>query len=231
MFRLLRADEIDVRVSTVSEKGVSLLLFKDARCDMNILDEGVGAENWQRSHELIDGQLFCNVGIRVERPNGFGEWVWKQDVGVESYTEKEKGRSSDSFKRACFNLGIGRELYTAPFIWVPANKCQIVTGKNGKPACYDKFFVERIAYDDRNRICELYIANSKTKKNVFSFGEAPKQGESANNAQWKVLEGLCKKSGINIDAWLEKSGFTRETAGPDWVAGAIAAVNRKLEGK
>ena len=231
MFRLLRADEIDVRVSTVSEKGVSLLLFKDARCDMNILDEGVGAENWQRSHELIDGQLFCNVGIRVERPNGFGEWVWKQDVGVESYTEKEKGRASDSFKRACFNLGIGRELYTAPFIWVPANKCQIVTGKNGKPTCYDKFFVEKISYDERNRICELYIANNKTKKNVYSFGEAPKQGESANNAQWKVLEGLCRQASINLDSWLEKSGLTRESAPPEWVIEAINAVKHRLENK
>ena len=228
MFRTLRADEIDVRVSTVSEKGVSLLLYKDARCDMNILDETFGIFGWQRHHDLIDGQLFCTVELWDDQKK---QWISKQDVGVESYTEKEKGRASDSFKRACFNLGIGRELYTGPFVWVPASKCSIVEGKNGKLTCYDRFFVEKISYDDRNRICELYIANAKTKKNVFSFGEAPEQGASANNAQWKVLEGLCKKSGINLDAWLEKSGFTRETAGPDWVAGAIAAVNRKLEGK
>ena len=78
-FRKLRANEIDVRVATVSEKGVSLLLYKDARCDMNILDESVGSENWQRNHELINGNLFCNVGIKTG-----GEWVWKQDVGTES---------------------------------------------------------------------------------------------------------------------------------------------------
>ena len=84
-FRLLNADEIECRVSTVSEKGVSLLLYKDARCDMNILDETVGAERWQRRHEIIGGNLYCNVGIKFD-----DEWIWKQDVGVESYTEKEK---------------------------------------------------------------------------------------------------------------------------------------------
>lgn len=100
-FRLLRADEIDCKVKTVAQWGVMLLLYKDARCDMNILDETVGPMNWQRRHELINGNLFCSVGIRDDR-----EWVWKQDVGVESFTEKEKGEASDSFKRACFNWGI-----------------------------------------------------------------------------------------------------------------------------
>ena len=104
-FRLLRADEIDARISVVKENGLSLLLYKDARCDMNILDETVGNENWQRKHEVVNGNLFCNVGIWIDR-NGQGDWVWKQDVGVESYTEKEKGQASDSFKRACFNWGM-----------------------------------------------------------------------------------------------------------------------------
>lgn len=228
-FRTLRADEIECRVSTVSENGLSLLLYKDARCDMNILDETIGAENWQRSHELIDGQLFCNIGVRVERPNGFGEWVWKQDVGTESYTEKEKGRASDSFKRACFNLGIGRELYTAPFIWIPAGKCKLIEGKNGKLTCYDRFTVEKISYDERRRICELYITNTKLRKNAFSYGKPIKQGESVNIAQWKVLEGLCKQAGINLDSWLEKSGLTRESAEGDWIAEAIAAVKHRLD--
>ena len=92
-FRLLRADEIEARISTVTEKGCSILLYKDARCDMNILDETLGMENWQRSHELIDGQLFCSVGVYVDNRK---EWIWKQDVGTESYTEKEKGRASDA---------------------------------------------------------------------------------------------------------------------------------------
>ena len=105
-FRTLRADEIECRVGTVKDSGVSLLLYKDARCDMNILDETVGPENWQRTHEVVNGNLFCNVGIYIARHEDYGDFVWKQDVGTESRTEAEKGESSDSFKRACFNWGM-----------------------------------------------------------------------------------------------------------------------------
>lgn len=101
-FRKLRANEIDVRVASVSAKGVSLLLYKDARCDMNILDETVGPMNWQRGHQIIGDRLYCTVSIYDENK---GIWISKQDVGTESYAEKEKGQASDSFKRACFNWG------------------------------------------------------------------------------------------------------------------------------
>ena len=104
-FRTLTAGEIDCRIATVKESGISLLLYKDARVDQNILDEVVGPMNWSRSHQLIGDRLYCTVSIRDGET---GEWVAKQDVGTESYTEKEKGQASDSFKRACFNWGIGR---------------------------------------------------------------------------------------------------------------------------
>ena len=165
-FRKLNADEIDCRISTVSEKGLSLLLYKDARVDMRLLDEVVGAENWQRKHELINGNLFCSVGIKCGT-----EWVWKQDVGVESYTEKEKGQASDSFKRACFNWGIGRELYSAPFIWIPADKCNLFN-KSGRMSCNDRFEVTSIGYDDNGNINHLTIKNSKTRTVVYSMGAA-----------------------------------------------------------
>lgn len=167
LFRLLKAGEIECRVSTVKKNGVSLLLYKDARCDQNILDETVGPDRWQRKHELIDGKLFCSVGIRYERGDGSGEWVWKQDVGTESFTEKEKGQASDSFKRACFNWGIGRELYSAPFIWVTdAN----ITPKGNGFTCYDHFDVSHIAYAEDETISELEIVNPKTKKTVYTYG-------------------------------------------------------------
>ena len=107
-FRTLTEPEIECRISTVKQNGISVLLYKDARCDMNILDETVGAENWQRTHELINGNLFCNVGININYKDDTVSpvWVWKQDVGTESYTEKEKGQASDFFKRACFNWGM-----------------------------------------------------------------------------------------------------------------------------
>lgn len=164
-FRLLRADEVEARVSTVSEKGCSILLYKDARADMNILDETVGISGWQRRHELINGNLFCSVGIYVDEIN---QWIWKQDVGVESYTEKEKGQASDAFKRACFNLGIGRELYTSPFIWFSAGECTI-DSKNGKYTTRDRFEVVGIEYDGR-KIKSVDVKNTKTGK-VKTFGE------------------------------------------------------------
>lgn len=158
-FRDLRADEIDIRVGTVNEKGVTLLLYKDARVDMDILDETVGSGNWQRTHEVINGNLFCNVGIKLD-----GEWIYKQDVGVESYTEKEKGQASDSFKRACVNWGIGRELYTAPFIWIKAGDVNITKDKNGKPTTRDKFFVEKISIKDK-KIMGIAIRNKNVLEN------------------------------------------------------------------
>ena len=123
-FRLLTAEEVECRVAQVNQymDECTLLLYKDARCDMNILDETVGPMNWRREHVLIDGQLFCRVGIREEHENYVTDFVWKEDVGTESYTEAEKGRASDSFKRACVNWGIGRELYTAPTIKVPCTR-------------------------------------------------------------------------------------------------------------
>lgn len=173
-FRTLRADEIDCRVATCSEKGCSLLLYKDARCDMNILDETVGPENWKRSHELINGNLFCNVSIKCD-----GEWVTKQDVGTESYTEKEKGQASDSFKRACFNWGLGRELYTAPFIWINAGDVNL-QNKNGKCTTYDKFVVEQIIYENKT-IVALSIRNSTLKKRVFCVDNRKKDDEKCSS--------------------------------------------------
>lgn len=160
MFRTLNENEIECRVATVSEKGVSLLLYKDARADMNILDETVGAFNWKREHTRDNAN--CVVSIWDDKKS---QWISKEDTGTESFTEKEKGLASDSFKRACFNWGIGRELYTAPFIWVSADKCKIIN-KNGKFTTYEKFTVEKIAYDEKRNIIGLSICNSK-KERVF----------------------------------------------------------------
>lgn len=215
-FRKLRADEIDVRVGSVSEgRGVSLLLYKDARCDMNILDETVGTENWQRNHELINGNLFCNVGILVNN-----QWVWKQDVGVESYTEKEKGQASDSFKRACVCWGIGRELYTAPFIWFKAAD----TKQDGKK-CNDKFVVKEIAYNG-NEISKLWVEDTSTNKS-FKFGygkqvedlkqepakEEPQQEQVklATIPQKRALKSIAEKHKINLEMIYIANNCTEDT--------------------
>ena len=160
--RTLNAKEIECRVGTINEKGLTLLIYKDARVDMSILDES--DVKWKREHQLINGKLFCTVSIWDDE---IKEWVSRQDVGIESNTEKTKGEASDSFKRACFNWGIGRELYSAPFIWIAANNYTQTTNRAGKPTTYDKFSVEKIKYNEQKEIIGLAIRNDKTNKRVF----------------------------------------------------------------
>lgn len=173
-FRNLVEDEIECRVQQVQESGLILLLYKNARCDMNILDETVGAMNWQREHYECKGNLFCRVGINANHsiPETSPEWIYKSDCGAESNTEKEKGEASDSFKRACVNWGIGRELYTAPFIWISIKDAKgkenyKTYNKNGKLATKDKFVVERIVITDEKKITGLAIRNAAQNKRVF----------------------------------------------------------------
>lgn len=169
-FRTLRADEIECRVAQISDKGLQLLLYKNARVDMDILDETVGAENWQRSHSRDNAN--CTVSIWVSDEDR-AAWVSKEDTGTESNTEAEKGLASDSFKRSCVNWGIGRELYSSPFIWVKATDCDI-KDKNGRRSCYDRFKVASIQYDERRRISELVIRNDSKNRIVFEWYAIPK---------------------------------------------------------
>lgn len=160
-FRKLKADEIECRIGQIKEGGLSLLLYKDARCDMNLLDEVVGPMNWRRDHTR-DNQN-CIVSIYDEDKC---EWVSKEDVGTKSNTEEEKGLASDSFKRACVNWGIGRELYTAPFIWIKKEDCNI-SNFGGKLKCFDTFKVVKLNYKENGDIDGLAIKNEKTGKIVF----------------------------------------------------------------
>ena len=173
-FRDLTANEIDVRIGQIKPNGIVLLLYKDARCDMAILDETVDAENWEREHYECKGNLFCKVGINTNyaKEGSHPNWVYKSDCGTESNTEKEKGEASDSFKRACVNWGIGRELYTAPFIWVSAKD------KDGNPnyklndkgKCNDDFRVMIVDCEDK-RITTLLIGNYTLGKRVYGYVE------------------------------------------------------------
>lgn len=171
--RALRADEIEVRVGQVTEKGVSLLLYKDARCDKRILDEVFGIHNWANSYTEIKGNLYCAIQLFDERT---GMWVQKMDCGVESNTEKEKGEASDAFKRACFNIGIGRELYTKIFIFINTPTKLKTTLSNGKKVYeladpYQKWYVADIQTNmEKEKIEYLQIADSKNNI-VFTYGK------------------------------------------------------------
>lgn len=179
-FRDLTANEIDVRIGQIKKNGIILLLYKDARCDMNILDETVGAANWEREHYECKGNLFCKVGIDVNYDKGgnLTKWVYKSDCGTESNTEKEKGEASDSFKRACVNWGIGRELYTSPFIWIPEKDSNGNANYNltDKGKCYDDFRVMSIVIKNK-RIVQLLIGNYTLSKRIFGYIEPEQEQE------------------------------------------------------
>lgn len=182
-FRTLKPQEIDCRIGGVYSGGFTLLLYKDARVDMDILDETVGPENWTREHQRDQaGRLWCKVAINPTDWENFNpeDWPFKEDTGVESNAEKEKGEASDAFKRACVNWGIGRELYSAPFIWIKAETYQDNTGKwrlkNQKDG--RGYYVGAIEYTEGRKIAFLSIVKGDTV--VFSYGD-PKAAQNAEN--------------------------------------------------
>lgn len=197
-FRLLRADEIDCRIAQVKQKYVSLLLYKDARCDMNILDETVGCMNWKKAYSRDNKN--CTVSIWDPEKN---QWISKEDTGTESYTEAEKGLASDSFKRACFNWGIGRELYSAPRIMVWSSKCNIEP-KGQNYTCYDSFKVRKIGYDENENINLLQIVRLDKKGDVegVAYELKPKTEEqkAEQAAKEKGIEELEQKADQKITA-------------------------------
>lgn len=201
-FRPLRAEEVECRVSQCTENGCSLLLYKDARCDMALLDETVGPERWECSYESIDGKLFCTVGIyvRLEDDSKFLTRIDKQDTGTPSNMEAQKGEASDAFKRACFKWGIGRELYTAPRIWVGADKCTVKQGRNGKMQCYDDFRVTEMEVEG-GQIVKLVIQNM-SRRGLVVYGTKQEEEHSPND----VLKIAYQRMGAAIEEWCHRHG-------------------------
>lgn len=219
-FRRLRADEIDCRVNTINEKGLTLLLYKDARCDMNILDETIGCMNWKREHTRDNAN--CIVSIYNE---DIKEWISKEDTGTESFTEKEKGLASDSFKRACFNWGIGRELYTAPFIWVSKDNCTI-SQKGDKYTTYDTFRVKDISYNDNGEINGLTIVNTKTNKVVYTL--CNNYAEVNDNDYKEEFKQFIEQNNLDLKDMCNKYKLTSKSTNIDFKS---ALVQLKVEMK
>ena len=215
--RLLKAEEIECRAAIVKETGLCLLLYKDARVDQRILDETFGAFGWQRSHQCIDGNLYCTVSV-YDKSTGL--WISKQDVGAIGYAEKEKSQASDSFKRACFNWGIGRELYTAPFIWVTAEMATIRRDKNkDRLHCNDHFSVQSIGYNENREIHALTVVNDSNGRVVYETRPAAKKrgakasGEEnapgISSEQMESLEKELRRTGVEMDAVRERYQIER----------------------
>lgn len=203
--RLLRADEIECRVGTINERGLSLLLYKDARVDQKILDEAFGMYGWERTHQSIEGNLYCTVRIWDSEK---AQWIEKQDVGTTSYTEKEKGQASDAFKRACVNVGIGRELYTAPFIWISSRKANIQKRDN-RYTTSERFRVREISYNEMREIAAITIVNDHGVV-VYEYQEKKNSSKNQNTTnritelQKKELENELKRTGVDIEKVLRR---------------------------
>lgn len=197
-FRTLKAEEIDCRVSQIASNWLTLLLYKDARVDQNILDETVGCMNWQKSY--LRENANCVVSLWDDDKQ---QWVSKEDTGTESFSEAEKGLASDSFKRACFNWGIGRELYTSPSIIIFPRQDMAKKGQDGEffekgidnkgNPKYDtktRFWVEYIDYDENRNIVDLIIRDNK---NNIRFSELTKETEQALNKKMAEFKKLIEK--------------------------------------
>lgn len=239
LIRLLKANEIECRISVINEKGLSLLLYKDARVDQRILDETFGAFGWKRSHQCIDGNLYCTVEI-FDKETGI--WVAKQDVGTTGTAEKEKSQASDSFKRACFNWGIGRELYTAPFIWIPTGKAAIQLkesqNKEKRCCCSDRFSVSSIQYNEDREISALVIINDKGQpvyemKAAGAAGRNEGKGNSAQKGKQKEIQKttLSKDQMDSLQAELDRTGVTMETVQSRYKIQEPGTMSKELYGR
>lgn len=185
LFRELRADELQVRKGRFigeDKSKVELLVYKDARCDANVLDEVFGPFNWSCQYSCLNGTIYCGVGIRETVT---GQFVWKWDAGAENENEKEKGTASDAFKRACFKFGLGRSLYTCPRVVVPNDK-------------YASYKVSEIEYED-SKVTKLVIVDNKGNE-VFHmepgytcYQSGPSEPEKqADGRPWNVrLKEFC----------------------------------------
>lgn len=237
--RLLGKEDIDVRVAQTTSYNnngqlvvkVNLLLYKDARVDMKILDELFTPFGWKRTHKMIGDRLYCQVEVWDEEK---GEWICKEDVGVESNTEAEKGQASDSFKRACVNWGIGRELYTAPKVCVELTEREYTRDQNGKIRVWAAFSVKSIAYDTKTRtITGLEIVDrfgnvrytlgaTEAEKPARPKRTGAKPKEQASDYKpveegiyWKIVEahaqGIPTKSGGSCrEAWIKMTNAGNE---------------------
>lgn len=199
-FRTLHPGEIDCRVSQINDKGLTLLLYKDARCDMNLLDETVGPMNWMRCHSRENAN--CTVSIYDSERE---IWVSKEDTGAESNTEAQKGLASDSFKRACVNWGIGRELYTAPFIYIKAGNYETKQMKNGKLGCKTRFAVKDIRYNDAREIVALAIIRQDNQAIVYQTGYTQQVSPRQR------LINTLKERGMDVNAYAAEHGLSKTT--------------------
>ena len=187
---LLTPKDVELRVQQINKTQhgfyATLLVYKEARTDMNILDEVFGAMNWQRKHKIAsDGTMCCSILVWDEEKN---HWVEKEDAGQESYSEAVKGKASDSFKRAGVNWGIGRELYNAPNIFFKLDDSEVKVTGDGKYKTYSHFNVREMAYDKNKRAFTVFDVVDKEGRVRFSLDKNSVTSTNSTTTQPKVVD-------------------------------------------
>ena len=239
-FRVLKPEEIEVKVKQVTEKGAVALIYKTSRVDMDILDETVGAENWQSEYQEIKGNLYCGIGIKDETTQ---DWVWKWDCGIESRSDgdgnEKKGEASDAFKRAGVQWGIGRELYTAPFIFLPLETVSKGKGYKLKNP-FSRFDVKEIEYTESRKISKITIVDERGKK-VFEYPKEATNGtekpnQTAKKEEWKLTKSeLVSKYGDVVSNAEQCIAYYEKSLGDipygDWDDETCNVIRKDLEKK
>lgn len=197
-FPLLRAEDIEARIGQVSKDGTkaTLLLYKTARTDSTYLDNVVGAYNWQCRFYECKGVMICSVGIYNEDRK---EWIWKDDAGSvkEDGFEQDKTLASDSFKRACTKWSLGKELYSAPTMWIDYDS----KDKNAKWAKYD---VKSVSYDENRKIKTIEIIDQNGVV-VYPRKKSQKVAQNGENAPKNDI--VEKKEETFVDYYNELENF------------------------
>lgn len=168
----LSANEVEFRVQSINKGGyATILVYKNARADQQRLDDVVGPLGWARSHSNLNHN--CTVSIWCDDKK---QWISKEDTGTESMADKEKGLASDSFKRACFNWGIGRELYAYPRIQIKLNSNEVDLSKTPPKPTWKlnlKEWVWFTQFEDGKLTC--IAAKDGDGKKRYQFGEYKKE--------------------------------------------------------
>ena len=220
--RLLRKDEISVRQNQIKSDKVFLLLYKDARVDMALLDELFTPMGWKKSYREVGGNLFCTISAYDKET---GQWVEKEDVGTESNIEKAKGEASDAFKRAGFNWGIGRELYTSPVIAVKLKNGELFNGR-----CYTSFYVSDIACNENREICKLEIVDGSGEVR-FSWSNGQPKGDQPTEEQFDLEAYRADVEAMLMDSTLPKERLDKALKGlPTYDKKILDATVKMLEG-
>jgi len=163
----LKIDQIDFRIQSINKGGyATILAYKDARVDMQRLDEVCGPLNWQRRH--LRENHNCVVSIWDGEKS---DWINKEDTGTESNTEAAKGLASDSFKRACFNWGIGRELYDYPLIQIKLDSGEFEIRNDRAKATWNLKLRDWLWYSEFDGGKISFLAANDGNKTRFQWGK------------------------------------------------------------